>query len=53
MNKKLEELIKLVQAWIDRQEADGCDGCMYQNKAEWEMPCKQCRRGCKDYWRQE
>lgn len=45
-----KELIALIQAWIDRQEADGCDGCKYIGTPEWEMPCAKCKRACKDYW---
>lgn len=47
----MDELIKLVQAWIDRQEADGCQGCAFIKYKEWEMPCVECKRACKDYWR--
>lgn len=36
---------------LERQEADGCEGCTYTAKKEWEMPCAKCKRGCKDYWR--
>ena len=51
MGRKLTELINLVQAWIDRQEADGCEGCAFVDIDEWEMPCKKCKRNNKDYYR--
>lgn len=44
-------LINLVQAWIDRTEADACIECKYVSVEEWEMPCKECKRAKKDYWR--
>lgn len=34
-----------------KQEADGCSGCAFYDKEEWEMPCVKCKRNCKDYWR--
>lgn len=47
----MEELIRIIQAWIDRQEADGCEGCEFIKTEMWEMPCKKCKRNHKDYWR--
>lgn len=47
----MEELIKLVEAWIERKEADGCKGCVFTDKEEWELPCSDCKRNHKDYWR--
>ena len=49
--KDLVTLIDLVQAWIDRTEADACTECKYFGTEEWEMPCKECCRAKKDYWR--
>ena len=34
-----------------REEADGCQGCVFNEVEEWEMPCRKCKRACKDYWR--
>ena len=51
IDEKLNELIELIQAWIDRHEADGCLGCAFWDREEWEMPCTKCKRNCKDYWR--
>lgn len=31
--------------------ADGCIGCAFESYEEWEMPCRKCKRNCKDYWR--
>ena len=30
--------------------ADGCDGCKYVNKDEYEMPCLVCKRNHVDKW---
>jgi hypothetical protein len=51
MDRKLTDLINLVQSWIDRQEADGCDGCAFLNVEEWDLPCKECKRNNKDHYR--
>lgn len=51
MEIQMEELIRIIQAWIDRQEADGCEGCEFIKTEMWEMPCKKCKRNHKDYWR--
>lgn len=34
-----------------KENADGCKGCAFESINEWEMPCRQCSRNCKDYWR--
>lgn len=34
-----------------KENADGCIGCSFENLEEWEMPCRKCSRGNKDYWR--
>lgn len=51
MENKMDELINLVKAWIDSQEADGCVGCAFNDRYEWELPCSDCKRNHKDYWR--
>lgn len=43
----IEELKKVLDAYL----ADDCQGCAFYEKEEWEMPCRKCRRNCKDYWR--
>lgn len=49
--KTIDDLVNLVQARIDAENADGCEECAFEDRDEWEMPCKQCKRACKDYWR--
>lgn len=51
LERKVDQLINLVEAWIERAEADGCLGCAFEETEEWEMPCAECKRACKDYWR--
>lgn len=29
----------------------GCEGCAFWDKNSWDMPCKECKRNCTDYWR--
>lgn len=36
---------------LEKQMADGCVGCAFEDVEEWEMPCRKCKRACKDYWR--
>lgn len=36
---------------LTAQLAGGCSGCAFENTEEWEMPCRACKRNCKDYWR--
>ena len=43
----IEELRKVLDAYL----ADGCSGCAFEDKEEWEMPCCKCSRNCKNYWR--
>ena len=34
-----------------KENADGCAGCAFDSTEPWEMPCRSCSRGNKDYWR--
>ena len=43
----LDMAIKAFQA----ADADGCDGCKYITKDEYEMPCLVCKRNHMDKWR--
>lgn len=42
---------KILEQAIEQCKADGCSGCAYMSVEEWEMPCRQCARNCRDYWR--
>lgn len=42
---------KILEKAIEQCKADGCIGCAYMSVREWELPCCQCARNCKDYWR--
>ena len=43
----INELKKVLDAYL----ADGCSGCAFEDKEEWELPCTICSRNCEDYWR--
>ena len=45
----IKELQKVLATYL----ADGCQGCAFYDKEEWEMPCRKCKRNCKDYWRKK
>lgn len=45
------DAIRIIKAWIEQKDADGCTGCVYYDNEEWLMPCVKCKRNCKDYWR--
>lgn len=41
----------MVDARVMKEDADGCSGCVFDDVESWEMPCRNCKRNCKDYWR--
>ena len=43
----IEELKKVLAAYL----ADGCWKCAFGGVDEWELPCRECKRNTKDYWR--
>lgn len=43
----IEELRKILEVYL----VDGCSGCIYEEMAEWNMPCQKCRRNTKDYYK--
>lgn len=43
--------INALEKQIKKENADGCVGCAFEDVEELEMPCKKCKRACKDYWR--
>ncbi len=45
------DILEIIKAVIERKEADGCMGCAFDDREEWEEPCSKCCRNCKDYWR--
>lgn len=48
---RAEELIEIIQTALDRVRSDGCTGCAFYDRDEWEMPCCKCIKTSKDYWR--
>lgn len=47
----IEEIANRVVEKLKTAEHDGCEGCVFADVEEWEMPCCKCKHGCKDYWR--
>lgn len=35
---------------LQKQEHDGCEGCKYTGKDQYEMPCLMCKQSKKDLW---
>ena len=35
---------------LQKQEHDGCEGCKYTHKDQYEMPCLMCKQSKKDLW---
>lgn len=47
----LEKVSRAIREYLDKIK-EGCQGCVFEDKEEWEMPCKKCKRNCRDYWRE-
>ena len=45
------DIIQIIETIIEREKVDSCNGCVYWEKQEWELPCSKCKRNCTDYWR--
>lgn len=37
----------------ERNEADGCDLCKYEDRQPWETPCLVCKRNCMDLYKRD
>ena len=44
----VEDYRRILDIVIEQCKADGCKGCAFINKEEWEEPCRMCARNCKD-----
>lgn len=59
MEENLEHMsddLRAMSTYIDKAvrpliKTDGCRGCAFEDKDDWEMPCVKCKRNCKDYYR--
>ena len=49
--ENMELIVQALEKQIKKEKADGCAGCAFEDVEEWEMPCRKCKRNCKDYWR--
>ena len=49
------EFNEILSAALDKAKeiakANECAGCAFQLTEEWELPCRKCKRNCKDYYR--
>ena len=48
--RELCEACDIVIEALEKQSADGCEGCKYIHKDEYEMPCLICKRNKMDKW---
>lgn len=46
-----DDLREFMKIFIKQQQADGCTGCKYLHLEDWDMPCRECKRSHKDYYR--
>ena len=54
MNLEENELLKTaLDIAREKTVADGCVGCAFTSTYEWELPCRKCKRNCKDYYRRQ
>lgn len=51
VDTKYERFLAIAIDAIKKQKMDGCCECAYESRREWQVPCKDCRRAHRDYWR--
>lgn len=51
IDKDLITLMEIASRILRRLEADGCDGCKFENVESWEMPCSACKNTHASHWR--
>ena len=51
IDKDLITLMEIASRILRRLEADGCDGCKFENVESWEMPCSDCINTHVSHWR--
>lgn len=44
------EAIDVAIETLQATEHDGCEGCKYTHKDQYEMPCLMCKQSKKDLW---
>ena len=42
-DKEIMEILTILKRWIERANADACQGCKYIDVKSWELPCSNCR----------
>ena len=45
-----EEAIDIAIEALQATEHDGCEGCKYTHKDQYEMPCLMCKQSKEDLW---
>jgi len=51
LDEDLREAQGIAMKALKIQDADGCQGCKYETKDEFEPPCVHCKRSKMDFWR--
>lgn len=51
IDKDFITLMEIASRLLRRLEADGCEGCKYQDKESWEMPCSDCKNTHVSHWK--
>lgn len=51
IDKDFITLMEIASRLLRRLEADGCEGCKYQDKELWEMPCSDCKNTHVSRWK--
>lgn len=49
-SEKMLKIMVLIDDALQKADADGCDGCVYQNFLNGGIPCVMCKRNSRDYW---
>ena len=53
--QKIDERFEILTERIEngKQEFTSCKECAFFECEEWEMPCKECKHNCKDYYKRK
>ena len=51
IDKDFIEFMRIARNLYFRLHADGCEGCKYEDKAEWELPCSDCKNTHVSHWK--
>ena len=53
--QKIDERFEILTERMEKgkKEFTTCKDCTFYDVEEWEMPCKECKHCCKDYYRRK